>query len=528
MDSDGDEALHEALKQYEQQLAAVELSLASSTCESQVAELLELKQSLEEVISLTKATLRGVVDETSTTGQEQVRDGTSGNIDDEFAKFQAEMANLGASSEPQCAALSVAEDHSRELAELVDHLEGSKVQAPFSKNWGQMSYHSAIVLSVDASDIMHIDDIKVNVMFTHPTAPAMKPCSFFLEGRCKFSQERCRFSHGHAVALSDLREYSEPSFSNLKPGSPCLVRSDADGLWQLAAMECIGQEPDRIVVRLSHSGKTASVNVEDVFPLDDDGAEESSDVDDDSALAAEPPSITGGCEDEEDDIPVVAWSPSTAAGLPLGAWEKHTKGFGSKLMEKMGYVWGQGLGIRGNGRTEPVEAVILPAGKSLDKCMELKELGMEQDSAKVQRKMLLKMKREEEKIERRYHKSAKSESVFDFLNGHILMKQNAKSTGAQGNLEREKTDSEALKSVSLRSLGIEALQVTEAIKKAEREILRLGHSSARNKDRDRVMHAQVEKKIEEQRQLIRHLQSKERSIAAEQQHRKGNDKLRIF
>lgn len=530
MDSDGDKALHDALEQYEQQLAAVELSLASGACESQVAELLELKQNLEEVINLTKAALRGVVDETFTTSQEEVRNGTSDNIDEEFAKFQAEMASLGASSEPQAAAFSAPEDHSKELAELVDHLEGSKVRAPFSKDWGQMSYHSAIVLSVDASDIMHVDDIKVNVMFTHPTVPAMKPCSFFLEGRCKFNQERCRFSHGHAVSLSDLHEYSEPSFSNLKPGSPCLVRDEtADGLWLLAAMECIGQEPNKIVVRLSHSGKTASVNVEDVFPLNDDGAEESSDVDD-SALAPEPPpSVTDGCEDEdEDDVPVVAWSPSTAAGLPLGAWEKHTKGIGSKLMEKMGYVWGQGLGIRGNGRTEPVEAVVLPAGKSLDKCMELKELGMEQDSAKVQRKMLLKMKREEEKIERRYHKSAKSESVFDFLNGHIFMKQNAKSTGARGNPQREKIDSETLKSVSSKSLGIEALQVTEAIKKAEREIVRLGHSSARNKDRDRVMHAQVEKKIEEQRQLIRHLQSKERSIAAEQQHRKGNDKLRIF
>ncbi|XP_077504333.1 zinc finger CCCH-type with G patch domain-containing protein isoform X2 [Amblyomma americanum] len=528
MDTDGDKALNDALEQYEEQLATVELSLASSVCQSQVAELLELKKNLEEVISLTKATLHGVEDETSTAGQEQVRNDSSENIDEEFAKFQAEMASLGASSEPQAAAVSTAEDHSKELAELVDHLEGSKVRAPFSKEWGQMSYHSAIVLSVEASDIMHIDDIKVNVMFTHPTAPAMRPCSFFLDGRCKFSQERCRFSHGHAVALSDIREYSEPSFSNLKPGSPCLVRVEADGLWQLAAMECIGQEPDKIVVRLSHSGKTASVSVEDVFPLDDDGAEESSDVDDGSALAAEPLSITGGCEDEEDDVPVVVWSASTAAGLPLGAWEKHTKGIGSKLMEKMGYVWGQGLGIRGNGRTEPVEAVVLPAGKSLDKCMELKELGMEQDSAKVQRKMLLKMKREEEKIERRYHKAAKSESVFDFLNGQIFVKQTAKSIGAQGNLQKEKNDSEALKSVSFRSLGIEALQVTEAIKKAQREIIRLGHSSARNKDRDKVMHAQVEKKIEEQRQLIRHLQSKEQSIAAEQQHRKGNDKLRIF
>ncbi|XP_065295502.1 zinc finger CCCH-type with G patch domain-containing protein [Dermacentor albipictus] len=526
MDSGDENALHESLKQYEQQLEAVELALSSNTSESQAADLLELKQNLEEVISLTKATLRGVVDEDSSTHQEQVHDDT--DIDEEFAKFQAEMASLGASSEHQDQAVTAVEDHSKELAELVDHLEGSKVRAPFSKDWGQMSYHSAIVLSVDASDITHVDDIKVNVMFTHPTVSAMKPCSFFLEGRCKFSQERCRFSHGHAVALSELREYSEPSFSTFKPGSPCLVKSDIDGLWQLAALESIGQRQDEVMVCLSHSGKTVSIAVEDVFPLEGNREVESSDSDGDSQPAADAVPITGGCDDEQEGVPVVAWSPSTASGLPLGAWEKHTKGIGSKLMEKMGYVWGQGLGIRGNGRTEPVEAVVLPAGKSLDKCMELKELGMTQDSAKVQRKMLLKMKREEEKIERRYHKAAQPESVFDFLNGQIFSKKDSKNAGEQYNIHKEANSSQDLKSVSLRGLGIEALQVTEAIKRAEREIVRLGHSSARNKDRDKVMHAQVEKKIEEQRQLIRQLQSKERSIAAEQQHRKGNDKLRIF
>ncbi|KAL1441414.1 hypothetical protein MTO96_001054 [Rhipicephalus appendiculatus] len=524
MDTGEKKALHESLKQYEQQLEAVELALASSASESQAGDLLELKHNLEEVISLTQATLRGAVDEDATTNPTQVND----DIDEEFARFQAEMASLGASSEPQDQAMTAAEDHSKELAELVDHLEGSNVKAPFSKDWGQMSYHSAVVLSVDASDITHVDDIKVNVMFTHPTVSAMKPCSFFLEGRCKFSQERCRFSHGHAVALSELREYSEPSFSTLKPGSPCLVKSDKDGLWQLAALESIGEHQDEVMVRLSHSGKTVSVKVEDVFPLEDNGAVDSSDSDSDSQPAADAVPVAGGCEDDQEGVPVVAWSPSTASGLPLGAWEKHTKGIGSKLMEKMGYVWGVRLGIRGNGRTEPVEAVVLPAGKSLDKCMELKELGMTQDSAKVQRKMLLKMKREEEKIERRYHKAAKSESVFDFLNCQIFSKKDSKNAGERYNTQMEKHSSQDLKSVSMRGLGIEALQVTEAIKRAEREIVRLGHSSARNKDRDKVMHAQMEKKIEEQRQLIRQLQSKERSIAAEQQHRKGNDKLRIF
>lgn len=34
-------------------------------------------------------------------------------------------------------------------------------------------------------------------------------------------------------------------------------------------------------------------------------------------------------------------------------------------MAKMGYVTGTGLGKHGDGRLEPVEAVVLPVGKSL-------------------------------------------------------------------------------------------------------------------------------------------------------------------
>ena len=51
----------------------------------------------------------------------------------------------------------------------------------------------------------------------------------------------------------------------------------------------------------------------------------------------------------------------------FGEWEKYTRGIGSKLMEKMGYVYGSGLGREGEGRIEPVKAVVFPPGRSLGK-----------------------------------------------------------------------------------------------------------------------------------------------------------------
>merc|ERR1711879_365761 len=49
-----------------------------------------------------------------------------------------------------------------------------------------------------------------------------------------------------------------------------------------------------------------------------------------------------------------------------------TRGIGSKLMSKMGYVKGQGLGKDSGGRVLPVEATILPSRKSLDVCIKMK------------------------------------------------------------------------------------------------------------------------------------------------------------
>lgn len=41
------------------------------------------------------------------------------------------------------------------------------------------------------------------------------------------------------------------------------------------------------------------------------------------------------------------------------------QGIGSKLMEKMGYVVGTGLGREGEGRVDPVTAYVYPQGVSL-------------------------------------------------------------------------------------------------------------------------------------------------------------------
>ncbi|KAI3987534.1 hypothetical protein MKX01_003220 [Papaver californicum] len=49
----------------------------------------------------------------------------------------------------------------------------------------------------------------------------------------------------------------------------------------------------------------------------------------------------------------------------IGAFERHTKGFGSKMMEKMGFVEGMGLGRDSQGIVNPLVAVRLPKSRGI-------------------------------------------------------------------------------------------------------------------------------------------------------------------
>ncbi|XP_065854074.1 uncharacterized protein [Euphorbia lathyris] len=56
---------------------------------------------------------------------------------------------------------------------------------------------------------------------------------------------------------------------------------------------------------------------------------------------------------------------ATDSSEKVGAFELHTRGFGSKMMAKMGYVEGGGLGKDGQGIAEPIEAIQRPKSLGL-------------------------------------------------------------------------------------------------------------------------------------------------------------------
>ena len=58
--------------------------------------------------------------------------------------------------------------------------------------------------------------MNVVVVFSHPTQLSMVPCKFYMEGSCKFSADRCKYSHGQLVDFLDLGEFRSPDYSQIK------------------------------------------------------------------------------------------------------------------------------------------------------------------------------------------------------------------------------------------------------------------------------------------------------------------------
>lgn len=140
----------------------------------------------------------------------------------------------------------------------------------------------------------------------------MLPCPYFYDSDCKFSDDKCRFSHGETVLYSSLQDYIEPNFDQLSIGSPVLAKQQ-DNLWHRAIIKKIYD--NKCEVKFECSKKNDEVLLEYVFPLDNDVTDTTnmdSEVDSDLETV-----------DTEDIINMSLLT--TPSGQALGDWEKYTR-----------------------------------------------------------------------------------------------------------------------------------------------------------------------------------------------------------
>ncbi|XP_053987563.1 zinc finger CCCH-type with G patch domain-containing protein-like [Hylaeus volcanicus] len=517
------ESLRKAIVQYEQQLEQVQATLSATASRADRDNLLSLKSDIQELINLTKENLRSV--ETADIGNKLKLENLNDEDDDplakEYALFKTELEEVSDDSENSKQNEQV-NGASNDIEEELRQLEGMKCRAPHGTSWGGVGFHNAMICSVyrnDLTEIKNMQDIKVRVFFLNPTHKEMLPCPYYLDGKCKFSDEDCRFSHGELVPLSSIQEYREPDFISIKMGSRVLAKQKNELWHRCVVLKLPDKDGDVFRIKFEASGNIAETCLQDILPLDDADLEMSDTSED-----------TDG-EDSETDSPgysekeVIYKSFLTLeSNAPLGNWEKHTRGIASKLMARMGYVAGTGLGKHSDGRIEPVEATVLPAGKSLDHCMELREnAGGDKNLFSVEHRMRKQQQKLERQRERQYQRAKQQEekNIFNFINATLGDKSK---TDTQTSTSKSKN---YLKTESNRQLNVASLQIGENILRLERESSKLKESLTRHA-KGSVHYNNIVMKYNEKQKEIVDLRASEKNIVAEQNQRKNKAKLSIF
>ncbi|GAB0197398.1 zinc finger CCCH-type with G patch domain-containing protein [Grus japonensis] len=540
-----EESLEAAIQSYNAQLKQVELALGAGLDPSQQSDLIQLQEDLKQLIELTESSLVSVkkskllatldtdASSSSPVGLlEQDANPDSSAQDEEYAAFKEAIAELGTDEEPSAnnneisskrdeetddkteSKYSEEEEESSDREEEEEELSGMKVKAPYYSSWGTLEYHNAMIVGTED---LEDGSAGVRVLYLYPTHKSLKPCPFFLDDKCRF-KENCRFSHGQVVSVEELQPFQEPNLSALEVGSACLAKH-SDGIWYTAKITDI--DSGYYTVKFdSLLLKEAVVEGDSVIPplRSEDGtesAESDEDSVDDSAYAKV---IDSGVPENGE------WTPACSSSF--GGWEAHTRGIGSKLLVQMGYEFGKGLGKNSEGRVEPVQAVVLPRGKSLDQCAEVLQ------------------KRKQGKLDpgtsRKCRAKGKSSgqspagsrkpprNVFDFLNEKLRGKSTGEKAGGMALPERNSKEIYHASKSTKKALSVRLFQTMEKIEQTQKDIRGIQQALARNIGRHSIATAQLEEKLANAHKQLGQLQAQEASLQREQKKADTHKKMTEF
>ncbi|XP_072206123.1 zinc finger CCCH-type with G patch domain-containing protein [Excalfactoria chinensis] len=537
-------SLEAAIQAYNAQLQQVELALEASRDPSQQSDLIQLQEDLKQLIELTESSLVAVrqskllaaldaqpssaAPRAGDTEQPVNPDGSA--QDEEYAAFKEAIAELGTDAEPSAdnregsakgreeskeqTEVKCGEEESDREEEEEEELSGMKVKAPYYSSWGTLEYHNAMIVG---TEYLEDGSAGVRVLYLYPTHKSLKPCPFFLDDKCRF-KENCRFSHGQVVSVEELQPFQEPNLSTLEVGSACLAKH-SDGIWYAAKITDI--DSGYYTVKFdSLLLKEAVVEGDSVIPplRSEDGAssaESDEDSVDDSGYAKV---IDSGVPENGE------WAPACSSSF--GGWEAHTRGIGSKLLVQMGYEFGKGLGKNSEGRVEPVQAVVLPRGKSLDQCAEV-----------LQRKKQGRLDPGNSKKSRaKGNNTGRSpagsrkppRNVFDFLNEKLRGKNTGEKAGGMTLPERKSKEIYHASKSTKKALSVRLFQTMEKIEQTQKDIKGIQQALARNIGRHSVATAQLEEKLANAHKQLGQLQAQEASLQREQKKADTHKKMTEF
>ncbi|WKY04579.1 hypothetical protein Q1695_005522 [Nippostrongylus brasiliensis] len=451
---------------YLDQIAVIDEQLANGDGGAEQASLLEMRADLMELVQL----LKEQAEEEGTDQQEQGNDHHS--------------TSATTSTDPV------------QLDDEFDEFIGMRCMAPYPSANLHVSHHTAVILEVLPIDADSVEKgLQARVLYSHPMVNGMRPCTHFLKGTCRF-EEKCKFSHGEIISMNELNEYKEPDFESLTIGSLVLVAVSASPpLWEIGRLVAIGK--DEVAVKVLKSNSEVSSKLDQIVPLDG----EVEDIKDDLQLL-EANQEHFSSTDNGDIIKNDSWGEQKGQRCgnvtvgDLGNWQGG--GLGLKLMQKMGYKLGEGLGRNSDGIVHAVQAKICPKNSSVDACMNARIKvvdGMQKIKTRVREEM------------KHAHSSLETD-IFTFLN-RKLEQQPVKTE-----FEELKEENRMLARSSSKSLGVKGIDLEYELKQLRSKEKKLKDGVARNKHDKRTME-RIKAQLTEVERSIEKVQAKQQRVHSE-------------
>nr|XP_043629543.1 zinc finger CCCH domain-containing protein 22 [Erigeron canadensis] len=336
------------------------------------------------------------------------------------------------------------------------------------------------------------------VSFLTPTSENQLICKFFLQQRCRFGTQ-CRSSHGIDLPLSSLKKYSPTTWNQSLVGSNVWATSDSKtGIWREAELESWDDELGVGQVVFRNDGSSSSVGNESVSlseyaqMTDEDDSDSYSESDQDDLADCE-------IEDTPEGLGFLG-SSNLQRGIQtetaiFATWENHTRGIASKMMANMGFREGMGLGVKGQGRVDPIAVKVLPPKQSLDHALKSAE---NKDNQEKKRNRGGKRKRDKKFAAAA--KAAKQQEepesdIFSLINTQLAKHDEALKVGSVK--KQQKKDLQMGKNSDRRAL----VAFEDEVKEFRGRVQKLEEMVTRNK-KEKVVYEAALRKLNETRKAL--------------------------
>ncbi|PKK64791.1 hypothetical protein RhiirC2_869126 [Rhizophagus irregularis] len=405
-----------------------------------------------------------------------------------------------------------------------------------------------------------------NVLILTPITPSTRICKKYISSHCKTVPCAYNYSHGEEISFELVAPYELLNIDHVDTYQigRYFWAEYKDEVWYMAKLINIeeggqgfrviykgyeNEHPDGFVV--SHDEIIPVVGLENE---DESSFGEYSDDDESASLSeSDSPSLRLGLGSESNDSEILNVYNHNDTQVHFAEWEKHTKGVASRIMAKMGYKMGEGLGKNSEGITSPIEVKLFSKGVSLD----FIDKEGKPDLTGPHRRRRRRHKSEGSKTVHNSSKRIKNRigytsssadnnnsDVFDFLNVSLNKSKhrensnfteacnvsttllsagslsNGNSGGASGNERFQKS--------TLENSQLQLYHIQNQLNQKYQELQKAKESLKRNEKKDSTMAKHFREKINQIEATYQALKRKEQEIQRGLDRAKGNKKMIVF